>query len=111
MAPGFQGASEPEQQAVMPQIVAGETMRQEINRTQNNSRWDRLVGNRKPDRTKLDLRDAKMDGIAGAWDALGPEVEYGDIALRLGDGSRQFISKEKWNQTQRELLEAESKKK
>lgn len=111
MAPEFQNASEGRQQQLMPTITAGETLRQEMNRTQNNSRIDALFGNQRPDRTKLDLRGAQMDGTAGLWDAFGPEVEYGDVALRLGDGSRQFVSRKVWDQAHRELVESESKKK
>lgn len=112
MAPQFSTASAEDQAAMEPTITAGEMLRQGMNSTQNNSRWDNFWGNTKAERTKLDLRGAKAIGPVGmGWDAIGPRVSMNDIRLRLGDGTEAVVPRSVWdNQNVQELVAAEGKK-
>lgn len=112
MAPQFSTASAEDQAAMEPTITAGEMLRQGMNSTQNNSRWDNFWGNTKAERTKLDLRGAKAIGPVGmGWDAIGPRVSINDIRLRLGDGTEAVVPRSVWdNQNVQELVAAEGKK-
>lgn len=112
LAPRFSTASAEDQAAMEPTITAGEMLRQGMNSTQNNSRWDNFWGNTKAERTKLDLRGAKAIGPVGmGWDAIGPRVSTNDIRLRLGDGTEAVVPRSVWdNQNVQELVAAEGKK-
>lgn len=112
MAPGYSTAPAEGQAELEPTITAGEMLRQGMNSTQNNSRWDNFWGNTKPERTKLDLRGAKAVGPVGmGWDAIGPRVSMNDVRLRLGDGSEAIVPRSVWdNQDVQELVATEGKK-